>query len=373
MAAAGETTIRWDFRPARAADDAALCALAARCPMEAEVTICVHREPEFLALDALLGDRWQVGVADVDGAVVGCVAWATRQAYVNGVPRPTGYVGDLKVDPAYRGRGLGSALAGAARAELERIDPALPILATSLAGNRPVGRLLGMRVGDGVSRPLSVVRVHSIPLLPRRRLRPPSGFVVRHAVWENLEEMAACWEALGSTRQFARVMPADTLADTIRRAPGLDVSSYLVATDRAGRIAGFMALWDQRRLKTTHVLRYSPRQAVFRVGFNLAAPLLGAARLPRPGGVVRGVHAFHTCVASAAVLRVLLAEAQRRLAGRGYVYLALGLDRRDPVQAALAGLWAQPTDVDVRAGAPGGVHLLPDLDRRPTHYDTALV
>jgi hypothetical protein len=185
--------------------------------------------------------------------------------------------------------------------------------------------------------------------------------------------MAARWAAMGSTRQFARVMPVDAFADTIRRAPGLDISSYLVATDRSGRIAGFLALWDQHRLKTTHVLRYSPRQAAFRVGFNMAAPLLGAPRLPRPGGVLRSAHAFHVRVESAAVLRALVAEAHRRLAGQGYACLALGVDRRDPTEAALAGLWAQPTDVDVLVGAPGGTHLLPDLDSRPTHYDTALV
>ncbi len=373
MTTAAPQNTAWNFRPAQTADNAALCALAERCPMEGDITICVHRDPDFLALDALLGDRWHVLVAEVDGAVVGCVAWAIREAYVNGMPMPTAYAGDLKVDPKYRNRGVGAALARAVHAELGRLDAALPTLFTTLAGNRPASRLPCVRTDDAVSRQLGAVRVHSIPLLARRKLRAPSGYRVLWAAWDDLENMATCWATMQSTRQFARVMQADAFADTIRRAPGLNISSYLIALDRTGRIAGFLALWDQHHLKTTHVLRYSPRQAVFRRGFNIAAPLLGAARLPRPGGVLRGVHAFHVCVESGAILRALLAEAHGQLAGQGYAYLALGLDRRDPAQAALTGMWAQPTDVDVFVGVPGGRHLLPDLDSQPVHYDTALV
>ena len=73
------------------------------------------------------------------------------------------------------------------------------------------------------------------------------------------------------------------------------------------------------------------------------------------------------------MLRALVADARRRLAGRDYAYLALGLDRSDPMQDALAGMWAQPTDVQVQVATPGGTRLLPDLDSRPTYYDTALV
>jgi len=373
MATTVTAQTQWHFRPASAADNGALCGLAARCPMEGDITICVHRGADFLALDALLGEPWHVLVAEVDGSPVGCVAWGIREAYVNGTPTLTGYIGDLKVDKDHRRRGLGGALARAVRCELDDIDPALPTLFTSLAGNRPVSRLPCVRAEDGLSRQLAVIRIHSIPLFARRRLHAPAAFDVRQAVWADLEEMAARWAVTGSARQFARVMPADAFVDTIRRAPGLDISSYLVATDRKGRIAGFMALWDQRSLKTTHILQYSPRLAAFRIAFNIAAPLHGAPPLPSTGGVLRGVQAFHTCAESAAVLRALVADARRRLAGRDYAYLALGLDRSDPMQDALAGIWAQPTDVQVQVATPGGTRLLPDLDSRPTYYDTALV
>jgi hypothetical protein len=196
---------------------------------------------------------------------------------------------------------------------------------------------------------------------------------VREADWDDLEQMAACWAATGATRQFTRVVSPEMLAEAIDTAPGLEVSSYLLALDRRGTIVGFLALWDQRELKTMRILRYSRRQAVFRVGLNAVAPLLAAARLPPPGGALRGAHVFHTCVPSAEVLRSLLVEGYRRLAGRGLSYMAIGLDRCDPVRRALTGLWAQPTDVDVLVATPRGENVLPGLDAKPLHYETALV
>jgi GNAT superfamily N-acetyltransferase len=368
-----EPSVPWRVRPARAADNDALCRLAARCPMAGGVSICVHREPDFFALDAMLGNPWHVLVAEVAGAVVGCVAWAIRDAYVNGTPVRTGYIGDLKVDPAFRRRGLGGALARAVRSELDRVDPALPTLFTSLTGNRPVASLPGVKAEDHVSRRIGVVRVHSIPLLSRRRLSTSGGYVVREAQWDDLEQMAACWAVTGATRQFTRVVSPEMLAGAIDTAPGLEVSSYLLALDRRGTIVGFLALWDQRELKTTRILRYSRRQAVFRTGFNAVAPLFAAARLPSPGSALRGAHVFHACVPSAEVLRSLLVEGYRRFAGSGLSYMAIGLDRCDPVRRALAGLWAQPTDVEVLVATPGGEDALPCLDPKPVHYETALV
>lgn len=368
-----EPSAPWRLRPARAADNEALCRLAGRCPMAGGISICVHREPDFFALDAMLGDPWHVLVAEVAGAVVGCVAWAIRDAYVNGTPMRTGYIGDLKVDPAFRRRGLGGALARTVRSALDRVDPALPTLFTSLTGNRPVASLPGVKAEDHVSRRIGMVRVHSIPLLSRRRLSAPGGYVVREARWDDLEQMAVCWAATGATRQFTRVVSPEMLAGAIDTAPGLEVSSYLLALDRKGTIVGFLALWDQHELKATRILRYSRRQAVFRVGFNAVAPLLAAERLPPSGKMLRGAHVFHACLPSAEVLRSLLVEGYRRLAGCGLSYVAIGLDRCDPVRRALAGLWAQPTDVEVLVATPGGEDALPCLDPKPVHYETALV
>ena len=46
-------------------------------------------------------------------------------------------------------------------------------------------------------------------------------------------------------RQFAPVHDAASLAQWITSTPGLGIASFWVARDQQGRIAGFLAAWDQ--------------------------------------------------------------------------------------------------------------------------------
>jgi hypothetical protein len=73
------------------------------------------------------------------------------------------------------------------------------------------------------------------------------------------------------------------------------------------------------------------------------------------------------------VLRSLLASAHNDLRHRGVSFMNIGLDTRDPLSAATAGFFAQPTDVNAyvtksRFGVPSE-----SLDDRPLHYEIALV
>jgi GNAT superfamily N-acetyltransferase len=341
--------------------------------MEAELSLCVERDPDFLALDALLGNPWQVLVAEVEGVVVGCIAWAIRDAFVNGARRPTAYVGDLKVHPAQRRAGLGATLSLAVRERLRSIDPDLPILLTALRGNRPIARLThGSRHG-ALAVPCGTIRVDAIPLFARRRLAPVPGYSVRPAAEADIDEMEECWEAIAPARQFALARDAGTLLRTIHAAPGLDLASYLLARAPNGRLAAFTAVWDQTTLKRTRIVSYSRHLRRFRAVVNLCARVLGAARLPRPGGILRGLHAFNLCASSPESLRALLVAAHRMYAPRRYAFLTVGLDLRDPLRAALHGLWAQPTDVDALVALPGSLGGCPDLREGVLHYETALV
>jgi len=375
IAAPASPATRWSIRPADTGDEPALKALARACPMEGSVTIRVDREPRFLALDALLGDPWQVLIAEAtDGRVLGCVAWAVRDAYVNGDVRATGYMGDLKVHPEARRCGIASALALAVREELGRIDSKMPVLITALRGNRPVSYFAERGRHRTLAVPCGTVRVHAIPLYARRAVPRAHGFAVRTAVPDDLPELCSLWAAVAPTRQFAVRRDGADFRNLLARAPGLDLASYLVARGPDGRIAASLAIWDQHQLKQTTIVRYSRGMGLFRLGFNLAAPVLGAAPpLPPAGGVLRSLHAFNVCAQSPDALRAVLGEALRRNAGRGHAVLLVGLDVSDPLSAALQGLWTRPTDVQALVALPGNHGCRRLLDGRPLHYETALV
>lgn len=362
-------------RDAGAGDNSALVALAAACPMAGDVTLCVDRAPDFFTLARLEGERWRVGVAEANGEVIGCVAAAERWAYVDGRATRTAYVGDLKVHPAHRGGSAADALEEFARAACREYggDDTL-MLATVLVGNRAMERRTAGPRGLPVLTPFATLHVHAIPFLwPRPS--GVSGLRVGPARADDLDEMGALWARLAPARQLAPVLDAERLAAWLRRAPGLAVHNYLVARRPGGRIAGFVALWDQRAFKQLRVLAYSPRLAAARGAVNAAAALAGTPRLPGAGGVLPSLAAVHLCVPNdePAVLRALLLHAYAERRGSGYLFFTVALDRRDPLARALGGLFAQPTAVRAYATTPAGAWTGAPLDRRPLHFESALV
>ncbi|HVE62602.1 MAG TPA: GNAT family N-acetyltransferase [Mycobacteriales bacterium] len=366
-----------EVREAVPADNVALLALTAACPMEGDIGLCVERAPDFFALNALEGESWRVGVVDdADGVPIGCVAVAERLAYVRGEATRTMYVSDLKVLPAYRGTAAADALVAYARDVCaERGGDDVLVFLTILAGNEAMRRRLsGPRGLPQVDR-IATIRSHSIPLLWRRRAPVSAELTVSPATSGDLAHMAALWTQVAPRRQFAAVLDETTLLSWIEAAPDLDVSSYLLARDASGAIVGFLGVWDQHGFKQLRITGYSRRLAAVRALFNAAGPLTGAAPLPPPGSALRFVTAVNVCVAPERpeVLRALVLRAYDGVRGRDYSFLNIGLDVADPAATALKGLLAQPTDVWACISSPRGAYAGPDVADRPVHHEIALV
>lgn len=377
MSAVLERAARVTTRDATPEDNAALIAIAAACPMAGDLALCVNRAPDFFALNQLEGDRWRVGVADVAGrAAIGCVAVAERRAYAFGRPTRVMYASDLKVHPDFRGSGAADALINYVGDHcLAAGGPDVPILLTILAGNRPMERLAEGPRGLPVLARFATLRAHAIPLLWRRVPERGAGVRIAPAGEADLEDMAALWRAVAPARQFAPAFGADGLARWIAEAPGLDLGDYLLARRPNGRLAGFLGVWDQTSFKQLRVVAYSRRLAMVRASLNAVAPAIGATPLPRAGAPLKHATIVHPCVppASPEVLRALLIAAYDALRGRGHAFFTIGLDVRDPLGAALGGLLAQPTDINVCVTTTAGRYTGPALDDRPVHFEIALV
>ena len=362
-------------RPANAADNAQLIELAAACPMKAAVSICVHREPDFFALNRLESDRWSVAVAEADGGlVIGCSAMAARRVWLDGRIVETTYVSDLKVHPDHRGKGAADALTLYAWDWCSRIAADVPALITVLGGNTSMERRIrACRAMPPLTRS-GTIRVHTVSLLGRRRVSSDTGTTVSPATPEDLEEMADLWRRVMSGRQFAPAHSPAELAEWIAAAPGLEMEDYWLARDRDGRIAGYLALWDQRPLKQLHVVGLTLRGAIFRTLFNAAAHALAAPRIPPPGDHIPCLAALHVCVPAdrPEVLHRLLATAHSEFRGR-YSFFTVGLDVRDPLTAALRGFWRLPADVYAFVTSPDGRYAGPRQRAWPFHFETALV
>lgn len=367
------TGSRVTIREASAGDNQALCRLASACPMQAGIRLCVRREPDFFALNRLQGDRWAVLVAEHPAwGVIGAVGVAERTLWFNGMPSRFHYLGDLKLHPAFRGQGVADQLLTAVQKHCAQAGGGVPILTASLAGNRAIER----RVPGGGGLPplgaIGTIRVHSIFAGAARQGREGGCVRVRPAVDGDLPAMAALWARVAPLRNGAPVLDTNSLAAWIAAAPGLSLGDYLLLHVR-GELAGFLGLWDPRRIKQARVLDYGPASRPRRF-YNLVARALGWPRLPPAGQPFHALHAVHLCVdpGRPRLLRPLVDAARRRAAAASIPAIELGLDRRDPAGDALRGLLRVGTDVRCYLTMADGGRC-PTPDRRPLYFETALV
>jgi hypothetical protein len=341
--------------------------------MVGEVSLRIDRGPDFFALNRLEGCRWKVGVAERAGAIVGCVAASERRSFVNGRELRTGYASDLKVHPAHRDTAIADELSRYTERVCSDLPPSAPVLITVLAGNRAMERRLSGPRGVPAFTLIGTIRTHSLPILWRRRATTSIG--IMPAKWRDVEEMAALWGRVAPRRQLAPVLSVEAMANWIRSAPGLDISSYRLARTQSGELLGFFAAWDQRSFKQLNVLGYSPRMKAARAMFNLVAPVVGAQPMPKTGQALNCVTIAQICVPGDRpdVLRALLSSTHNELRRTGMSFINVGLDTRDPLASAIDGFFAQPTDVNAyvtrsRSGVPSEL-----LDEAPVHYEIALV
>lgn len=364
-------------RQATHADNAALVALTLACPMRGDIGLVSDRSPDFFALNRLEGERWEVLVAeDAAGRIAGCIALAERRAWVHGERRRTLYVSDFKVHPAWRGGPAADLLEHAVRDACERLaGPDVPVLVTVLAGNRAMERRTpGPRGLPRLDR-FATVDAWSVPLLWRRPApRAATGFDVREARIEDVEEMAALWARVAPGRQWAPAHDAAALLRWIERSPGLGLGSVRIAHGVDGRVAAWAGTWDQSATKRLRVTSWSRRLQALRAVCNLAAPRSGALPLPDVGAPLPAVTLTHLCAPpdGVAAVRALVLDACRRLHGRASL-LNIGLDAGDPLRAALRGTMAQATRVEAYATTPGAPWRGRPLGDRPLHFEIALV
>lgn len=363
-------------REATAGDNRGLLALAASCSMRGDISLRIQRDPDFFALNRLEGRDSRVWVVDAPDRLAGCIATSFRDVYIDGAQLRTGYVGDLKVHALYRNAATADALCNYAGAQMDQLPSGTPTLVTVLAGNRAMERRLPGPRGVPAFEWLATIRSHSIPVLWKRKWNDRSTVKVEPAKWSDINEMVRLWSGVAPRRQFAPVYDANTLSERIRLAPGLDISSYLVARSCAGEMLGFVALWDQSSFKQMYVERYSRQMSIVAAINNVIAPRLGGARLAAPGEEMRYKTAVHVCVPGETpeVLQSLLVAAHNQLRNTGCAFFNVGLDVVDPLSVATKGLFGQGTDIRAYVSTRGSAPLdLGSLRGRPLHHEIAFV
>jgi ribosomal protein S18 acetylase RimI-like enzyme len=324
-----------ELRLATPKDNQALLALSVACPMQADVSLTIERDPDFFALSQARGDG-RTYVAESHGRIVACGGVARRSAYVLGMPAAMGYLSDFKVLPAFRGHGLAQRILGAIVAD-ERDAPPAPYVASVAAGNAAIDRTVR---GIGLGR--SVVRLGaftSYQLLPFFRPRVAAHFDSGPAEDRDEAELVELLDAFHRPRTFAPVFRGGGLRALLDRSPGMALGDYRIARHR-GRIVAAAAVWDASFVKHVRVcgltrgLRWLSRLV------RAAGALAPLPPFPAEGERLRSLYIRHAACAAggAAALAAVVRSIVRDAAALRLHFALFTCAASDPLAGCLRGI-----------------------------------
>ena len=358
------------IQPATPADDAGIRSLLRRQSMPGRIQLAFEREPRFVSEGELTGEASLTFIArdEVSGQVVGIASRSVRRAFVNGIPRRIGYLGQLRIDSHYRGRWLVSRGFEQIR-KFQAQDPVSFHLASIVEDNEEAMGILVDHPRRRFPRFSKVAHLQTLAVVVPRRSSKVQGCEVRQATSDQLGAVATFLQTNGSGHQFFPYWTADGL----RRLEsfGLGARDIFMAA-RNGHLAGVMALWDQRGFKQT-VIRSYP------VWMRRAQPMLNAvarAGLPPEGQPLRSAYAALVCIAGddIGVFRKLLSVVLDEARSRNLDHLLIGLDARDPLlQAASKARHIRYTSRIYSVEWPDERSDLEPLDQRPVYVDIAML
>ena len=355
------------------ADDAAIRALLRREPMPGRVRVTYQREPEFRLGCEVTGEDCQVLVArhQDSGEIVGVASRSMRLVFINGREQRLGYLGQLRIDPRFRGRWLVSRGFSQLK-QLHDRDPLPGYLASIIEGNREAAGVLVERRRRIFPEFHHVAEYRTLAIgVARPKPAINAGVTIASPAAGDVPEVASFLRTTGSRRQFYPVWTDERLHRL--SALGLRLDDLKIAR-RGGEILAVAGLWDQSAYKQTVVHGYSGWLKTAAPLYNLGAACLGRAALPRPGEKLHSAYVSLVSVAhdDAAVFRALLRELHNLASARGLAWLLAGFDSRDPLLGAACEYShvVYPSRLYYAVWpSEGGAY--EQLDRRPAYVDIA--
>ena len=323
------------YRRADLTDDSALKQILHETSMDAWVRLSQEHEPSYFALVDLFGQRKAIIATkrDVTGVLVGMCSSVDMPVHINGKAVMAGYLGELRVLPAFRNK---LRIVQSGFASVRQINDPLQQLQywfTSIANeNQAARRLLEANLkGMPNYQPQGEMVTYA---LSTRLAKHNAG--LQRAEVNDIPAIVQFYNQFASQYQYSPVLTEAWLRGLDDR-NGLRLSDfYLLKQD--DQIQACFALWDQRRLKQTVVRGYRFPLSILRVPYNLFAKLTKRVVLPATGEQVDYIFIAFLATTGLgnddldALLRGALALIKNRHARLGM----LGISPMNPLLAVLA-------------------------------------
>ena len=328
------------FSVATTDDDRDIRELLHSNPIPGWVTLSYEREPDYFLGAGVEGDVHQSVLAReaATGRVVGLFSRSEQDAFINGVPARLGYLGQLRVAPAYRRRVRRLRQGFEACRRLLHDGGTVPFYLTSVVeANAPARRILTAGLpGLPTYRELCGFSTFVVRTSRRGHYRPkPNQPIIRHATPADFASLASLLR-----RNYRRYQCAPVWDETALRSPtrcrGLSAEDFLIA-EVEGKPVGCAALWDQRAFKQHVVRAYDSRLPRWRGLLNVLTGVAGLPRLPAVGAVLSQMYLSHLAVDDddPEVFVSLATVARHEAARRGAETLLVGMSENHPLRNRL--------------------------------------
>jgi hypothetical protein len=254
---------------------------------------------------------------------------AVWNAFINGEPRRLGYLSQLRVDRAFRGRRRLLAAGYEALRGLRGPDEAPFDITSIIADNETARRILSANI-PGLPRYRELSGFVTLVLPTVRRSRKRATVRIEPGLPSWMPEIADCLERNRRRYQAAPFFSAAELLSP-ERSRGLGPQDFRLAV-RDGRVVGCLALWDQSGFKQVVVRGYAPQLGRWRPWINRLAWVLRAPRLPDPGEPLPHAYISHVAVDGddPEIFQALLESAHAEARRRRYVYMVIGFAAGHP-------------------------------------------
>ena len=313
-------------------------------PNNAEsLTVCFDRQPDFFRLPEIrYNPYYYYGFFQFD-QLKGFGGVGYHTAMVNGRHRTVFHMRDYYVAPEARGKGFGYKVTE--NFFKETYNQAEVGYAVIMAGNMPSLHYVGRRNTKFPYIPYS----HVINQLDVRNImltwpvRNSRALKIRNADINDIPEIVALLNNEHNERLFGNIYDVTTFQDYLSRRPGLEISDYYLAFDKAGMACGVCAAWDCSSFRQTRVLKYGKTFRKAKILYKGLSLVFNLLPLPLQGECFRDsiITDYAARDRDPGIMNALLRFIYNDLRKRGFQNMMWGSSADDPLLKASEGFFYQ--------------------------------
>lgn len=251
------------IREATPADNEALQAIQAQCPMGATLIVSTVNTPDFFGR-AKAYAWYRVYVAEEEGAIIGSAACAIREGMINGRSHRIGYEFQYFTAPVARHRGVARALHNHMERIMDEEGVSLSYLIV-IEGNTPAMRLFE---GLGFTRQCTFTMAGLIVYREMETL--PIRGNARPAELADLAQVASLRDETWRNVQLYEPMNSRDLAAFIERTPAYTLENLAVIAE-GDEVLAAAGYWDWSQITQIEVEKVSPKLRLISWALQIAS------------------------------------------------------------------------------------------------------